>query len=200
MKEQVKERITDLLMRTDREGIVNLIDWMVENGFFEAPCSTNHHLCQEGGLAEHSLNVYDVASKLYNVFPQFLGIPYDSVVIAALLHDIGKCGQFGKRYYVENYLSKPDKEGNPVRSTTKPYITNVELLNVPHEIRSLSIVDRFIELTEEEQFAILHHNGMYGDLKYQLNGKETALQMLIHTADMFASRLVETQEPEEQPE
>ena len=196
----MKDRITDLLMRTGREGIVNLVDWMVENGFFEAPCSTNHHLCKEGGLAEHSLNVYDIASKLYTVFPQFLGVPYESVVIAALLHDIGKCGQFSKRYYVENYLAKRDKEGNPVRSTTKPYITNAELLNVPHEIRSLSIVDRFIELTEEEQFAILYHNGMYSDLKYQLNGKETALQMLIHTADMFASRLMEIKDREEQPE
>lgn len=196
----MRDRIVELLEKTKREGIENIIKWMDENDFFKAPCSTQHHLCKEGGLAEHSLNVYDIAYKLYDVFPQFFVIPYDSVVIAALLHDIGKCGQFGKRFYVENYLAKRDKEGNPLRSTTKPYITNAELLNVPHEIRSISIVDRFIELTEEEQFAILYHNGMYSDLKYQLNGKETALQMLIHAADMFASRLVETQETEEQPE
>lgn len=196
----MKERIIELLTRTSRDGMDKLVEWMEENGFFEAPCSTQHHLCKEGGLAEHSLNVYDIASKLSMVFPQYFEIPFDSVVIAALLHDIGKCGQFGKRYYVENYLAKKDKDGNAVRSTTKPYITNAELLNVPHEIRSLSIIDRFVDLTEDEQFAILHHNGMYGDLKYQLNGKETPLQILIHTADMFASRLAETKVGEEQPE
>jgi 23S rRNA maturation-related 3'-5' exoribonuclease YhaM len=175
-----------------------LIEWMEGNGFFDAPCSTQHHLCKEGGLAEHSLNVYDIASRLYMVFPQYFEVPFDSVVIAALLHDIGKCGQFGKRYYVENYLSKPDKEGNPVRSTAKPYITNAELLNVPHEVRSLSIVDRFIDLTEEEAHAIYYHNGKYTHIGYDL--KETPLQILIHTADMFASRLAETKAGEEQPE
>lgn len=192
----MKEKIIDLLERTKRDGIENLIAWMEENGFFTAPCSTQYHLCKEGGLAEHSMNVHDVAIKLATVFPQFYGIHISSIIITSLLHDIGKCGQFGKSYYIENYLSKPDKDGNPVRSTAKPYMTNAELLNVPHEIRSLSIVDRFIELTEDEQFAILHHNGMYGDLKYQLNGKETPLQMLIHTADMFASRLIEVEEEE----
>ena len=89
---------------------------------------------------------------------------------------------------------KMDKEGNPIRSNAKPYITNAELLNVPHEIRSLSIVDRYIDLTEDEQFAILYHNGLYGDLRYQINGKETPLYMLLHFADMWASRVVEREE------
>ena len=68
---------------------------------------------------------------------------------------------------------------------------------MPHEIRSLSIIDRHIDLTEKEQFAILYHNGMYGDLKYQLSGKETPLYMLLHFADMWCSRVTEV---EEQPE
>ena len=119
-------------------------------------------------------------------------VSFDSIIICGLLHDIGKCGQFGKQYYVENYLSKRDKEGNPVRSEAKPYITNAELFNVPHEVRAISIISRYIDLTEEEQFAILYHNGMYGDLKYQLSGKETPLYMLLHFADMWASRVIET--------
>ncbi|NOW12592.1 23S rRNA maturation-related 3'-5' exoribonuclease YhaM [Clostridium acetobutylicum] len=32
---------------------------------------------------------------------------------------------------------------------------------------------------------------MYSDLKYQLNGKERSLQMLLHFADMWASRVIE---------
>ena len=196
-----KEKFIALLKKTKRYGIDYLIEWLEINEFFTAPCSTQHHLCREGGLLEHSLNVYECMNRLANCL---LGREQtddiaNSIIICSLLHDVGKVGQFGKPYYVENYLSKTDKDDNPVRSTAKPYITNAELLNVPHEIRSLSIIDRHIDLTEQEQFAILYHNGMYGDLKYQLSGKETPLYMLLHFADMWASRVVEV-EKEEQPE
>ena len=133
----MKERIVDLLMRTKREGIENLIQWMEENGYFTAPCSTQHHLCKEGGLAEHSLNVVEFMEKMYMYPFNQVKIPFDSLIICGLLHDIGKCGQYGKSYYVENYLTKRDKEGNPIRSEAKPYTTNVDLFNVPHEVRSL---------------------------------------------------------------
>ena len=189
----MKEKIIELLLSTKREGMENLISWMEENGFFTAPCSTQHHLCKEGGLAEHSWNVANLMMELYGGALHNSNISGDSIIICGLLHDIGKCGQYGKPYYVENYLSKKDKEGNPIRSEAKPYITNAELLNVPHEIRSLSIIDRWIDLTEEEQFAILYHNGLYGDLKYQINGKETPLYMLLHFADMWASRVIEVE-------
>lgn len=195
----VKELIENLLRDTKRDGVENLISWMNENGFFTAPCSTQHHLCKEGGLAEHSYNVFEIMHSLAKTLcgEKKKNEIKDSIIICTLLHDIGKCGQFGKPYYVENYLSKTDKEGNPVRSAAKPYIANAELLNVPHEIRSLSIIDRFIDLTEEEQFAILYHNGLYGDLKYQISGKETPMYLLLHFADMWASRV---EEVEKKPE
>lgn len=189
----IKETIIELLRSTKRDGMENLISWMEKNGFFTAPCSTSHHLCKEGGLAEHSFNVFKRMVEQFDLIygPEKSKDNMDTIVICSLLHDIGKCGQYGKPYYVENYLSKKDKDGNPIRSATKPYITNAELLQVPHEIRSLSIVDRFIDLTEEEQFAILYHNGLYGDLRYQINGKETPLYLCLHFADMIASRVDE---------
>ena len=194
----VKNAIEHLLKTTNREGMEDLINWMNENGFFKAPCSTSHHLCVEGGLAEHSLNVYRTMLILSKTL---LGEDLeheinDSIIICSLLHDIGKVGQFGKSYYVENYLSKTDKEGNPIRSESKPYTPNKELLNIPHDIRSIAILSKFIELTEDEQFAILYHNGLYGDLKYQISGKETELYMLLHFADMWTSRVVEAKQPE----
>jgi len=70
-------------------------------------------------------------------------------------------------------------------------VTNKELLYVPHEIRSIAIAERFISLTENEEFAILYHNGMYGDLKYSYSGKETPLSMILHFADLWASRVTE---------
>lgn len=189
-----KNLIIGLLKDTKRDGIENLITYMEESGFFTAPCSTQHHLCVEGGLAEHSYNVFQAMDNFVIAF--FKSKHHEmlnSIVLCSLLHDIGKMGQFGKPYYTENYLSKCDKEGNPIRSTAKPYITNVDLFNVPHEVRSIAIISRYIDLTEEEQFAILYHNGLYGDLKYQISGHETELYMALHTADMICSRFVETE-------
>ena len=148
----MKEKIIELLLSVNRSGMPELINWMEANGFFTAPSSTQHHLCCEGGLAAHSYNVFTTMDDLsMSIDFKNHHKDVDSIVICSLLHDIGKVGQYGKDYYVENYLSKRDKEGNPVRSTAKPYVSNSELLNVPHEVRSISIINRFIELTEEEQ-------------------------------------------------
>ena len=44
-------------------------------------------------------------------------------------------------------------------------------------------------LNEEVRFAIRYHDGAYGCDKYEMGGKETALQMLLHAADMLSSRI-----------
>ena len=179
--------LRDCLMKTKRDGIVELLDYMNEIGFLTAPCSGGNHLCQEGGLLEHTVNVMKTAEKVGVTL--YGGKEYNrlhnSVMIAAALHDLGKCGQFGKAEYIPNIL----KGGQT--SDKKPFKRNPDLLNVPHEIRSVAIAAMFIDLTEEEQHAILYHNGLYGPLKYEIQGNETPLYMLIHFADMWASRVVE---------
>lgn len=181
------------------KGLNELIDELEKGGFFTAPCSTQYHLCKEGGLLEHSLNVDRVATGL----AIHLGYePIGSVSVAALLHDVGKMGQFGKVNYVPNMVkdgrvTKADPIQKYKISETKPFENNKELLYVDHEIRSIQIASQHLDLTEEENFAILYHNGMYSNLKYALNGKETPLQMIIHFADMWASRVVEIEKVKE---
>lgn len=155
-----------------------------EGGFFTSPCSTQYHLAHAGGLVEHSVNVAYLCKDLGESVG-FTDEQLDSLVVAGLLHDVGKMGQFGKANYIENILKSGEQ------SKSKPYTSNSELMYVPHEIRSLQIIGKYIDLTEEESFAILHHNGMYGDLKYTLQGKETPMQMILHFADMWASRVME---------
>ena len=183
MNEEMKETIYHLLQETGRSGIVALLDYMEENGFFTSPCSTNKHLSEDEGLAKHSLNVVYSMMELNKAFKSDL--PYDSIVLCGLLHDLGKMGDHGKANYVENVL----KTGKV--SDSKPYKTNPDLLYVAHEIRSIVIAERFIELTEEEEFAILYHNGLYSELKYSYSGKETPLSMVLHFADLWASRVTE---------
>jgi 23S rRNA maturation-related 3'-5' exoribonuclease YhaM len=192
----MRERIEELLMSTNREGMANLLQYMRSNGFYEAPCSSQYHLCKEGGLVEHSLNVFNVMFDIAAAIEYLKPLIEDterknSVIIVSLLHDLGKAGQFGKQNYVPNMVKSRKKDEGMIRSESKPFETNKELLPIPHEIRSIQIASQFIELTEEENFAIVHHNGLYGDLKYQLSGKERPLQMLLHWADMWASRVIE---------
>ena len=185
----MKNKIKELLLSTKRDGMENLVAHMEANGFFEAPCSGSYHLANKGGLAEHSWNVYAIASDLRKCFG--VDIPEESIIICSLLHDIGKMGQFGKANYVPNMLKGRGKDATPYQSEKKPFITNPDLLYVDHEVRAMSIISKYIDLTEEEQTAILYHNGLYGAFKYQIQGKETPLYMILHWADMWASRVIE---------
>ena len=202
MSEETRKKIIDLLMSTGREGMGDLVRWMNVNGFFNAPCSGGNHLAEEGGLARHSLNVWDIMNDLYtkSVYGD-VDIPGDSIIICALLHDLGKCGDYGKPGYVPNMIKSRKKDENGeyplIQSEAKPFEVNKELTPIDHEVRSVKIASKFIELTEEEELAILWHNGLYGTFKYQIQNKETPLYLLLHFADMWASRVVEA---EKQPE
>lgn len=190
----MKAKITKLLLATKREGIEDLIAYLDEVDFFEAPASTQFHGAYDGALAEHSMNVLEYADKLASKWlskEDYKAI-YPSIVICALLHDLGKCGQFGKPLYVPNIL----KSGKP--SDIKPYETNKDLMTLPHEVVSCIEATKFIDLTEDEQRAIAWHNGLYGTFKYDIQGKETILYMIIHFADMWASRVIESKTKKEE--
>ena len=186
-----KTYVIEHLLATGRDNMESLIDYMDTCGFFHAPCSSQFHLAAEFGLVHHTRNVMMTAENIgYTLLgkEKYSEIS-NSVMIAAGLHDLGKMGQFEKPLYVEKRL----KDG----STGKiPYEQNKDLLPVDHEIRSIAIAQMFIDLTEDEQFAILYHNGLYGIGRYSLQGKETPLYMLIHWADMWASRYLEVKKPQ----
>ena len=70
--------IRDSLMKTKREGIVDLLDYMNEIGFLEAPCSGGNHLAKKGGLAEHSVNVLTIAEKIF----KFHSVPISTPAVS----------------------------------------------------------------------------------------------------------------------
>lgn len=188
MNEKLRREFDDALMSTGRTGVAGLIDYLDQAGFYTAPCSGAYHLACEGGLLEHSLNVLTIALEMNHALQAML--PEDSIILAALLHDAGKVGRYGKSNYEPNILK------NGKQSAAKPYTTNKNLLYIDHAIRSTQIVESFITLKEDEEFAIMYHNGLYTKIGYDLSGHETPLQMIIHWADMWASRVVEAEEEE----
>lgn len=179
--------IIDLLTDTHIDGIANLIVAMDDGGFFTAPCSTRYHLAEEGGLAQHSLNVYKTLRELD--FALGADLDFTDMVLCALIHDLGKMGDFGK----ENYLPAPPLKSG--KAPAQPYITNPELIYEEHEIRSVVIASRYIPLTESQTTAILHHNGLFGKLDSSFGNHgydRDRLSFLLHTADMYCSRFIET--------
>lgn len=189
--DELRNKIVKLLGKTKRKGMKDLIKAMDEGGFFTSPCSTEHHLCVDGGLAEHSWNVYETMLKTYKaMYGANVNVNvHHSIIICSLLHDLGKMGDFGKPGYVPNILASGKQ------SDSKPFKTNKNLLYIPHEIRSVEIARSYIQLTEEEAHAILFHNGKYTHLGYDL--KETPMQMLLHFADLWSSRVIEKEEDAE---
>ena len=181
--EGAKILIKGYLNNVNRPGMDKLLDYMEASGFYEAPCSGSYHLAEPGGLARHSLNVADTAVCIAKQIAPL--ISWESLIIVGLLHDLGKMGDYGKPFYIPNLL----KNGNI--SGSKPYVQNKELLGIDHEIKSIVIAERFIELTPEEEHAILYHNGLYTPLGRSLQGYETELQQILHFADMWCSRFTE---------
>ena len=196
----IKDKIIAALLSTNRPGMPDLINHMEEIGYFTAPCSGGNHLAKEGGLAEHSWNVNELMCAMQKtVISGDCEIPQHSIDIVSLLHDLGKCGDYGKPNYVENRvkdgrLTKAEPKQKYKISETKPFKTNPDLLYVPHEVRSVKIASQFIQLTENEEWAILMHNGLYGDFRYAIQDKETPLYLLLHFCDMWASRVMELED------
>lgn len=184
--DQVKHVVINELHIADpSEGMDDLITWMLNNGFFESPCSGGNHLAVMGGLAKHSLIVFTVANEIAKNIDRWHHVSYKDVALAALLHDLGKTGDHGLSGYVPNILK------NGEMSKSKPYERNKELKPIPHEQRSVMIAERFIELSPDVEWAISAHAGLYGEYKFAIPGHETPLYLILTTADMWASRVIE---------
>lgn len=132
-----------LLRSTGRNGIEDLIAHIERMGFFVAPGSFTHHRF-EGGLVSHSLETYRKAMELREekiAHGADAGLmPEDSVIIAALMHDL--CKADALRF---------SKESHKVYSVKK---TN------GHSARSVRQVGYSgFKLTAVEADAILWHMG-----------------------------------------
>ena len=81
-------RFEQLLSSVQRDGIDKLMRYIKKNtDFYKAPASTRFHLACEGGLLQHSLNVYDclTAKRESPIWKDVLkDIPAESFILIAL--------------------------------------------------------------------------------------------------------------------
>lgn len=84
-----------------REGADRFYDYLMSTSDFPiAPASTRFHGAYEGGLLEHSLNVYDCLRDYLarTRVKDLYGMEYteETIAISALLHDVCKIGCYKK--------------------------------------------------------------------------------------------------------
>lgn len=193
MIEENQERFVQIFTEyIHREGSGNLLDWLINSDYFTAPASSKFHSAYEGGLCQHSLNVFDRFVKILKMeygedFSN--AISMESVAIIALLHDVCKVD-----FYKTDYRNvKVDGQWIQV-----PYYSIEDKLPYGHGEKSVYIVGSFIKLTREEAMCINWHGGGFDE---RVRGGSYALAdayykfpnaMLFHSADMMATYLDET--------
>ena len=193
-----KERFVELLKSTQREGVEYVIEDLESLGFFEAPASSTQHLNYDGGLVEHSLNVYDMAVMLKE---QIIArrpdleklLPTESIIIASLLHDVCKADIYRK-------VMRRRKDAIGTYEEYQAYEVDYSNLPIGHGEKSVIMILRSgMYLEDDEVIAIRWHMSAW-DLPFQsfelsksLNvaRDKSPLCSLIHTAYTLAANLLE---------
>ena len=171
-----------------REEFLALMNFVEnETAYLTAPASTKYHLCREGGLLEHSVNVAETLLKLKNILaPE---ISDESCVIVGLLHDLGKAGVPNNPQYIK--VEPSDKQKQSGITPFPPYKFNSDLIYLSVPIRSLYLIGGRINLTEEEVQAIVYHDGQYVEDNRSVAMREEKLTLLLQHADIWSSRIIE---------
>lgn len=182
----MRETFNNLLRMVKRPGIEGLITFLEQNDFFSAPASTRHHGAQDRGLVEHSLAVYNRLTKLIETF----NLKYDreSVIICGLLHDICKVN-----YYKKAFRNKKNDDNGQWERI--PTFQIEDQLPIGHGEKSVIILQRYIQLTDEEIVAIRWHMGGFDEANSNYGGSQcisTAMQkypllVALHMADLAAA-------------
>jgi hypothetical protein len=187
--ENNKQQIIDIYRNyVKREGSDKLLDYLInKSDFFTAPASTRFHGAYDGGLAQHSMNVYncfkaylerDRVRELYN-----LNASDETIAVCALLHDICKVNVYtrGTRNVKNEETGQWEKVPTFFFDDGLPY---------GHGEKSVYMITGFMRLTREEAFAIRYHMGFSGEENANNVGKAFEmfpLAFALSTADMEAT-------------
>lgn len=153
-------------------------DWLMKNGFFDAPASVSHHGNVSGGLFAHSLEV----TKALLDLTEKLGLKWQnerSPYIVGMFHDFCKIDNYKRSHVGE------DAEAWEYNNTS---------LLPGHGEKSVMMLQQHMQLTEEEMLCIRWHMGAFDDSKnwnaYGLSVTKYPNVLYTHTADMIAARVV----------
>ena len=183
-EKKMKEKFIQLLRKTNREGIEDLINFIEEKtDFFTAPASTRFHGSHEGGLLEHSMKVYEILDYKIKNNVIDLHVPEDTIIIVSLLHDICKVN-----FCKVDYRNAKNARGEWEKV---PYYTIDDTIPYGHGEKSVMMLTEYIKLTSEEKYSIRWHMGfsepkeVYSSLGAAY--KKYPLALLVNEADLEAT-------------
>lgn len=191
----IKEEFVKIFTENiNRDGAKELLDYLVDEkkcDFFTAPASTRYHGAYEGGLAEHSLNVYkclkDYLSR--DKIKEEFGLSFsdETIAIVALLHDMCKIN-----IYKTSMRNVKDESSG--QWTKVPYYQFEDKLPYGHGEKSVYMISGYIRLSRDEAFAIRYHMGFSGEENKNTVGNALdmfPLALALNIADMEATFLME---------
>jgi hypothetical protein len=184
----MKEKIETLLNEVESAGALR--EFLQQSDFYRAPCSTKFHLCCDGGLAKHTVNVAECALFLNEKYDMLYG--RQSVIVAAICHDLCKVNFYqlsdekptdAQMNYLRSLMLKvnlaiPAKLNKAYTTVLIDYMINDFKKNKPmpeyfqgykiedalplgHGEKSLYLAQRLITLTKDEALAIRWHMGAW---------------------------------------
>lgn len=187
-----------LLGENPRKGMKETLTSLRELGFFNAPASSAFHLNEPGGLATHSINVYEMAltikADLVARRPELADrLPDESIAIAALLHDVCKA-----EVYKEGQKWRKDEQGR--WESYRGYTVDYSDFPMGHGEKSvIRLLKAGLDLTDDEMMAIRWHMSAWS-LAFQnseecnsLNAarEKCPLVSLIQAADVLSAGVLE---------
>ena len=156
-------------------------DWIgLEKKFWEWPGSENHHHCQEGGLAEHTVEVVryalHIARLVENKKPDL-----EIIIVAGLWHDYAKIWDY-KQTGNPNYPYQREDD-----YYDKIYHLSGSCAEYTAVARKFGVKDSFIK---EVQHCILSHHGHpdFGAVKRP----KTVEALIVSQADMLSASYGDT--------
>ncbi len=154
--------------------------------FFTAPASTRFHAAYEGGLLDHSMNVYNVLiSKHFDPASDDI----ESFTIVSLLHDLCKAG-----FYKTELRNRKNDRGEWEKV---PVYTVDDQFPYGHGEKSVYLIERFMRLRTEEAMAIRWHMGGFdesvkgGSFALAHAFEKYPLEVKLHLSDLEATYLHE---------
>lgn len=178
------EKYSNLLLQTGEhrsEQLQAMLDHLGDR-LVMCPASSkrDYHNCFVGGLVDHSLRVLKNCTRLMKVAPDvYGGIPEESVVFAALLHDLGKVGTLDEDRYLPQTNDYYKSRGNLFEVNSKVTTKNVH--------SSLFLLQHFgVKMTYDEFEAILLNDGPVTEDGREYCMRETPLALLIQQADRLS--------------
>lgn len=186
--EQVAEARKEFIERCSviqRDGIDKLMEWLNGSDFYVAPASRQYHGCYEGGLCQHSLNVFHQLKRVLQAFPEYK-FEEETLAIVSLFHDLCKVN-----FYVKEKRNRKNEFGQ--WESYDAYKIEEKFKFGGHGSKSVFLIQNFIKLTPEEAVAINNHMGAFGDNAQAASAAYEAypLAWLLHVADEAATYIVE---------